>query len=1059
MNTLKRIGESIVRPMNTLGRSRHTKPTEEPSDKRQKTEAEPERPLHKSPFFPPTPQHKIPSSVYAGSQDDPYDIQSVSSVGKSSTVAATVQEFRSTNTKSLSHSKRVRKSRQMNKEDHTTAELKSPTSRSVYSDSPDVLSIAEIPPANVVSDVLGSQANGKRSRPTRITEPPVKRPRITVDQEPIEVISEDELQAPPKNTTLDAKKETNFTNVDERKLVRTTKKGDIRSTKFQSPNSSGSKFHKEEPAIHLKSAVSGNFTWEAEQNQAHKFFSSGSGNEGSFKFQLGEEKDEPRWLQLNFEKLRTLRHAVPTSRFVIVTRSLCPDQPSKIYLEFEDTQSCERFIHQFPKIPKKEIVIDEEDPLMPEKAFNHARKLADKNNPSAVNRSAIKASSRDRQHFVVEIPAQSPGRRFLEEAKPLQREKLTDKLARSVKESNKTPNRSSTFGLESISPDETLSPSYRIRRRATRQSSPILPTELFDRWTTKNPSWRETWTKSLVYPPTGKNRATVDADDIPRLDEGEFLNDNIITFYLRHLQIKLEAESPSMLKKVHIFSSFFFETLKSAKKYEGVKSWTAKIDLFAYDYIVVPVNEHAHWYLAIICNPGMTLPVEKRPQINAPQTDSELGEDSKTDSTQMPSVERGVESISLEDIAPLPPTVEIADEAADLSEPAPAVGKKKSRKSTPGISQKLDPSEPRIITLDSLGKAHSPTCRILKEYLGEEAKDKKGVELSASPPGMTGKGIPEQDNFCDCGVFVLGYMEAFLQDPDEAYRKLLHKERVDWNIQPSKLRNQIRDLIFTLQKQQQERMDRDREAKRIAWRGKKDSVAPSRSSRPTTQRASSQGPLVGQPASENSKLVSSPGLSPPLLINGTSNGSVRQQIASSPAKIERLETSEVEATRPRLVRPLPESSSDALIESSSHRYSSASPTKIKQPKLSDLVNQAPLKLVSPLTDSSTNTMKDKNQPSVSPKAASHSAQRIQQNGDVCKAESQPLAEEPVHISVEASDGEEAGSPSHKRHRKRKKRKKAHCHESSHLGIKEVPLGDAAPEPPQYDGINRSTDPM
>ncbi|CAG9943387.1 unnamed protein product [Clonostachys rosea f. rosea IK726] len=1056
MNTLKRIGESIVRPINTLGRSRHTKPTDESSDKRQKTEAEPER-LHKSPFFPPTPQQKIPSSVYSASQDDPYEIQSISSVGKSSTVAATVQEFRTTNTKSRNRSNRVRKRRQMSKEDLTTTGLKSPTSRSVYSDSPDVLSMAEIPPANVVSDVLGSQPNGKRSRPTGITEPPVKRPRISVDQEPIEVMSEDELQAPSKNNTLDSKKITTFMSFDGRKLVRTTKKGDIRSTKFQSLNSSGSKFHQEESAIHLRSAVSGTFTWEAKQNEVHRFFLSGSGNEKSFKFQLGEEKDELRWLQLNFEKLLRLRYAVPISRFAVVSRSVCPDQPANLYLEFEDAQSCERFIHQ---LPRKEIMIDkeEEDPLKPEKAFNHARKEADKKNASESNSSAIK-SSRDRQHFVVEISAQSPRRRFLEEAKPVQREKLTDKLARSVKESNKTPNRSSAFGIESISPDETLSPAYRIRRRATRQSSPILPPEIFDRWTMKNPSWRETWTKSLVYPPTGKNRATVDADDIPRLDEGEFLNDNIITFYLRHLQIKLETESPSMLKKVHIFSSFFFETLKSAKKYEGVKSWTAKIDLFSYDYIVVPVNEHAHWYLAIICNPGMTLPAEKRPQINAPQKDNEFGEDSTRDSTQMPSVERGVESISLEDIAPLPPTAEIADETTDLSESALAAGKKKSRKSTSSISQKLDPSEPRIITLDSLGKAHSPTCRILKEYLGDEAKDKKGVELSASPPGMTGKGIPEQDNFCDCGVFVLGYMEAFLQDPDEAYRKLLHKERVDWNINPSNLRNQIRDLIFTLQEEQQEQINREKEAKRVAWREKKGSMAPIQSSRPNTQRASSQGPLVGQPASENSKLVSSPGLPPPLLLNGASNGPVRQQIASSPAKIERPETSGVEVTRHRFVKPLPNSSSDGLVESPSRRNSSASPTKIKQPKLSDLAKKAPLKFVSPLTDSSTDTMKGKNQPSVSPNGVSHNPQRIEQNGDLCKPGSQTLAEEPVQISVEASDGEEANSPSHERHRKRKKRKKNHGHESSHAGIKDVPEEDAAPEHPQYDGINRSTDPM
>lgn len=39
----------------------------------------------------------------------------------------------------------------------------------------------------------------------------------------------------------------------------------------------------------------------------------------------------------------------------------------------------------------------------------------------------------------------------------------------------------------------------------------------------------------LVYPLEGPRKANVDWIDLERLDEGEFLNDNLISFYLRQV--------------------------------------------------------------------------------------------------------------------------------------------------------------------------------------------------------------------------------------------------------------------------------------------------------------------------------------------------------------------------------------------------------------------------------------------------------------------------------------------------------------------------------------------
>jgi hypothetical protein len=44
------------------------------------------------------------------------------------------------------------------------------------------------------------------------------------------------------------------------------------------------------------------------------------------------------------------------------------------------------------------------------------------------------------------------------------------------------------------------------------------------------------WQKPLIYPATGKNKTTVEFDDLKRFDDGEMLNDNLVSFHLRYLE-------------------------------------------------------------------------------------------------------------------------------------------------------------------------------------------------------------------------------------------------------------------------------------------------------------------------------------------------------------------------------------------------------------------------------------------------------------------------------------------------------------------------------------------
>ncbi|KAI0840269.1 cysteine proteinase [Hypoxylon sp. FL0890] len=395
-------------------------------------------------------------------------------------------------------------------------------------------------------------------------------------------------------------------------------------------------------------------------------------------------------------------------------------------------------------------------------------------------------------------------------------------------------------------------------------------------WTTKNKGWEKNWRNSLVFPPQGKNRATVDREDIPRLDEGEFLNDNLLIFYLRYLQHSLEATRPDLAQRIYFQNTFFYERLRSSRtnqgiNYDSVKTWTSKVDLFTKDYIIVPINEFSHWYVAIIYNAPKLLPSSDRKGDfgTLPKESITIEEDadgsgrlpsasprneklSKSTNTEAlisavqndvtnhlsrmsisspgPSNSETKQTIAIDSEKQKEDTqssgheqdVEVVggtdDSKADVGQILPPNGslQKKAKKRQSVGHRKYSPDQPRIITLDSLGISHSPACSCLKQYLIAELKDKKDIEIpNPGALGMTARDLPEQSNHCDCGLYLLGYIKEFLKDPDTFVRQLLqYNKDITWDFDPSRLRSEIRDLIFRLQKEQQDREDAEREDKR-----------------------------------------------------------------------------------------------------------------------------------------------------------------------------------------------------------------------------------------------------
>jgi Ulp1 family protease len=447
------------------------------------------------------------------------------------------------------------------------------------------------------------------------------------------------------------------------------------------------------------------------------------------------------------------------------------------------------------------------------------------------------------------------------------------------------------------------------RQQKTRTPTPPLG------WTALNPGWAKDWHSSIIYPTEGKDRARVDEGDIEKLDDREFLNDNLIIFYLRWLQHRLEQQYPERAKRIYFQNTFFYERLTHPEKgmkginYAAVERWTTKVNLLEYDYIIVPINEHAHWYVAIICNAPKLLPGAEVTDHSQSQGDNEIVDDqqmndeevTKKTSASASSPKRSskllkdaevnvsMRGMSLEDQkpedsqdpAPMPRATQQDGRSTFKGDPdgqdvveddgprnvtsdllasiKTSQTKKAKRKSTP-TPRKHNPKEFRIITLDSLGTSRSATCTNLKDYLVQEIKAKLKIDIPRPGSiGTTAKNIPMQDNFYDCGLFLLSYIEMFLENPDGFISGILQNE-LDVELQwpkASEMRERIRNLLFDLQKDQLANKDKLGKGKGKAKVSKPESKAEAASATSSREASKSARATPDERASDETRVAQS----------------------------------------------------------------------------------------------------------------------------------------------------------------------------------------------------------
>ncbi|KAL7997816.1 putative Ulp1 protease family catalytic domain, papain-like cysteine peptidase superfamily [Plasmopara halstedii] len=119
---------------------------------------------------------------------------------------------------------------------------------------------------------------------------------------------------------------------------------------------------------------------------------------------------------------------------------------------------------------------------------------------------------------------------------------------------------------------------------------------------------------------------SVTLGDVDRLVPGEYLNDNIIDFYLRFLWRHLASWQQ---QQTYFFTTHFFTQLNNTKgafdstrvdsneRFARVARWTQKeTNLFDKRFLFIPINDSFHWSIAVFCNPGSAVIKKHRRIIN-----------------------------------------------------------------------------------------------------------------------------------------------------------------------------------------------------------------------------------------------------------------------------------------------------------------------------------------------------------------------------------------------------------------------------------------------------------
>ncbi|KAK9879547.1 hypothetical protein WA026_006617 [Henosepilachna vigintioctopunctata] len=319
----------------------------------------------------------------------------------------------------------------------------------------------------------------------------------------------------------------------------------------------------------------------------------------------------------------------------------------------------------------------------------------------------------------------------------------------------------------------------------------------------------------FTYPPEGRGRISINTEDYMCLGSDQFLNDVIIDFYLKFLVHNLTLEEQ---ERIHVFSTFFYKRLTTKpvkasrksqpseldpnltpaeKRHARVKTWTKNIDLFKKDYVIVPINENCHWFLAIICFPGLegcqTMDGHSVKIDITPKKKKESPTKTTIGNVTITPVKK--EDIPCEELESDKDEAE-GDESELESDDSDETQTVTSHATRPPIKQ------PCILIFDSLaGSGRSRVVATIRDYLTCEYKTKYNKEKIFNKDVIKGAcpKVPQQTNFTDCGLYLLQYVEHFFMEPIKDYYIPINSLK-NWfdEITVTRKREDISILIKTL---------------------------------------------------------------------------------------------------------------------------------------------------------------------------------------------------------------------------------------------------------------------
>ena len=234
----------------------------------------------------------------------------------------------------------------------------------------------------------------------------------------------------------------------------------------------------------------------------------------------------------------------------------------------------------------------------------------------------------------------------------------------------------------------------------------------------------------LKYPDNEPNSIILYGNDLNCVRDGQYLNDNIMNFYLKYYQYNGAILDRKTLNKIFIYDALFASNLlmnPKKKKHQidlkgydvytqdtfgdiyqkNLKQWTKDIDIFSKDYIIIPIVKDFHWYLVILCHIG-----------NLSMTSQSNGHSSDRNAHEKPTII---------------------------------------------VLYSLSNNQPR-----------SEVSKAIFKYLQLEYKEKRQASENFNMNSLRElfPKVPMQQNYYDCGLFVLEYIERFLINPDKVLKTI-----------------------------------------------------------------------------------------------------------------------------------------------------------------------------------------------------------------------------------------------------------------------------------------------